>query len=860
MSEQKKSANPNLKYRAFISYSHKDEKFGKWLHKALERYRVPKRLAAEDSYKGEIPRRIFPVFRDRDELPVSVDLNKNIEEALNQSEFLIVICSPNSAKSRWVNEEIRQFKAMGRENKILALIIDGEPNASQKAGFSADEECFPPALKFNVNEQGELTNRRVEPIAGDARKIGDGKKDAFLKIIAGLLGVSFGQLRQREIRRRRRRNFIISASTILLISVLLVLTITASQQRNRAITAEREAIVQRDNVILGQSNLLTVQALYALRLDESHNALVYLAEAVRKSNHNYTAGTRLVTLLTQRSWQLPVNEPFRYKDLSEGIIQCDPRSIVRNGIVNQIITFNHDGSLLAVAPFGNTLFVWNIINGQINFEPMKHNGLIRSVRFNNNGNLLVTASSDSTAIIWNANSGEMLIEPLKHCGIVNYAEFSPDGEILATACSDNILRIWDTQNGNLIYSLEHEKDKSHSGVISCSFNNNGSKIISITKFGLYMWDLVKGGKIKGPLEPLYGYFHSAIFSPDNNSILTTSWDGTVGCANIFNLVIDSVSITSLCHEDEWEIYSASFNYNGKKIITSSMDRTAFIWDVETGNHIAGPMYHDDWVSSATFSPNGEFIITASLDGTACIWDEKTGKPNSEKMLHLNNYLIFAKYTPEGLKIATLAEDGTVRIWSSQLSKEYPVVFRHEGNVNSRVFCYKGKNILTASDDSTVRLWDTETGVMKCEPMIHEDFVEYAEFSPDGKYFLTLSSHKKIHIWNAIGKVKVYKELELEKYISFATFSPDGRYVLIISNNTVYIWEIEQKEKAIINLIFDHSLNFASFSPDGKLIVAVAKYDNTAYIRSIETGEIIENSLQQEVGLLQQFLAKTVSMF
>jgi len=214
--------NPDLKYRAFISYSHKDEKFGKWLHKALERYRVPKRLAAEDSYKGEIPRRIFPVFRDRDELPVSADLNKNIEEALHQSEFLIVICSPNSAKSRWVNEEIRQFKAMGRENKILALIIDGEPNASHKPDFDDSQECFPKALRYNIDDNGKLVDKWVEPIAADLRKHKDGKHRAKIKLIAGLLGLNFDSLWRREHRRIvRRRAIRVSIASILALALII---------------------------------------------------------------------------------------------------------------------------------------------------------------------------------------------------------------------------------------------------------------------------------------------------------------------------------------------------------------------------------------------------------------------------------------------------------------------------------------------------------------------------------------------------------------------------------------------------------------------------------------------------------------
>ena len=139
-----------FKYRAFISYSHKDRAWGDWLHKALEGYRVPKHLVGTPGRDGPIAEKLFPIFRDRDELPSSSDLNDQIKVALEQSAYLIVICSPASVRSRWVNEEILNFKRLGRANQILALIVEGEPNAGDKAGIDPALECFPNALKFKL--------------------------------------------------------------------------------------------------------------------------------------------------------------------------------------------------------------------------------------------------------------------------------------------------------------------------------------------------------------------------------------------------------------------------------------------------------------------------------------------------------------------------------------------------------------------------------------------------------------------------------------------------------------------------------------------------------------------------------------
>jgi hypothetical protein len=188
-----------FKYWAFISYCHRDKQWGDWLHRSLETYRVPKRLVGQPNRDGIRPRRLFPVFRDREELPVSADLGSRVHQALAESRYLVVVCSPNAAKSLWVNQEIKLFKSLGREDRVLTLIVSGEPHASDPS-----KECFPEALVYHVSADESLLPARAEPIAGDAREGKDGKLNAKLKLLAGLLDVNFDALKQRENERRRR--------------------------------------------------------------------------------------------------------------------------------------------------------------------------------------------------------------------------------------------------------------------------------------------------------------------------------------------------------------------------------------------------------------------------------------------------------------------------------------------------------------------------------------------------------------------------------------------------------------------------------------------------------------------------------
>ena len=172
------------KYWAFISYSSTDKRWGQWLHRRLENYPIPKEFQGTELFDGAIlGKNLRPVFRDRDELSGSSDLGPVILSALKKSRYLIVLCSKNSAQSEWVNKEIEDFRTIGRSKNILALILDGEPNASSNSNIPDSEECFPPALRYPH-----------EPLAGDLRKEGDGKERGFLKVLSGISQIGFDGL------------------------------------------------------------------------------------------------------------------------------------------------------------------------------------------------------------------------------------------------------------------------------------------------------------------------------------------------------------------------------------------------------------------------------------------------------------------------------------------------------------------------------------------------------------------------------------------------------------------------------------------------------------------------------------------
>jgi len=187
-------------YRAFISYSHSDAPWCDWLHRALERVRIDADLIGLTTPLGAVPRHLRPVFRDREDFAAGHSLNEQTLSALLAAQFLIVMASPNSAKSHYVNEEIRQFKAFGGAKRVLACIVDGEP-----------DNWFAPALRFAVGADGAISDTPEEPIAADAREAGDGKQRALVKLVAGLTGLNYDDLWMRHVREAKKRAALMSA-------------------------------------------------------------------------------------------------------------------------------------------------------------------------------------------------------------------------------------------------------------------------------------------------------------------------------------------------------------------------------------------------------------------------------------------------------------------------------------------------------------------------------------------------------------------------------------------------------------------------------------------------------------------------
>lgn len=289
------------KYDAFISYRHAklDQFVAENLHKLLEMFKVP--YIAADSVKKQKKNKINRVFRDRDELPLSSNLSENIQNALETSEFLIVICSPRTPESLWVQKEISTFISLHGREKVLAVLIEGEPEQSFPR-----ELCFEQVEKILEDGTTCTVEQVVEPLAADVR--GKNKKEVYknlkkelLRLAAPLLGCSYDDLKQRHRERRIKRMMMasVAVATIFLVfgSISMAMALQIKKQSVMIQEQSEEIEKQYQEVLKRQAQTLADTATQLLEEGNRVAAVQVAKEALTEMPYTEQAQYALTEAL-----------------------------------------------------------------------------------------------------------------------------------------------------------------------------------------------------------------------------------------------------------------------------------------------------------------------------------------------------------------------------------------------------------------------------------------------------------------------------------------------------------------------------------------------------------------------------------
>lgn len=237
-----------FEYYAFISYNREDEKWASWLQHKLEHYKLPSNLNG----RAGLPKEIRPVFKDTTELNPG-NLPQQIQEALDRSKFLVVVCSPSSARSEWVNKEVDEFLSLGRDANIIPFIVNGTPFSSEPS-----DECFPKAIRQMPPNQ-EILGTNINEM---------GRVAAMVKVVARMTDLKFDMLWQRYERyKRKKRNVVLTILSAFLIAVVCVAAFMWSQ--NQTIISQYEQLEKlsvRNNALYAMELMKNGELMKAERL------------------------------------------------------------------------------------------------------------------------------------------------------------------------------------------------------------------------------------------------------------------------------------------------------------------------------------------------------------------------------------------------------------------------------------------------------------------------------------------------------------------------------------------------------------------------------------------------------------------
>lgn len=882
------------RYWAFISYSSKDKAWGRWLHRAIETYGIPTEFVEHrhTSTGHPTPKRFHPVFLDRDELPASADLGAVIREALGASHYLIVICSPNAARSTWVNVEIESFLALGRSEHILAIIVDGEPNSG------GDRECFPPAL------------RQFEPIAADARPEGDGKTNAKLKLLAGMLGVNFDALKQRDKRRQRRQMLLTGVAVGLAMLVMATLIGFAVRQSRNAISATQTANVEK---VKGDRQryareMINVQTAW------DQGDMGQLSGLLNSLRPAHTGDEDLRGFEWYYWWRLIHSELLAFKTERNGfqispdgqcftMLRSDNRGLVRNTKDGtRLFSFGgNDASILLVCytPNGQCIAtvseawgserggyvvqLWDAKRGNLLRTLTTYDLPIKDFRFSPDGKrLLLIADGEESMMVCDVESGRNLFTMKDDTAddiMLNFSNtiFSPDskrlilhiesasgqdiptvkeinatsGQILLTRKDSGSLQLPHSSNGQYLATGNRDGTVSvrsattgqvlrtfngHNEPITCvCFSPDGKRLVSISSTMIMIWPV--GGGLA--LSKINGGGSVANFSPDGKRLLVISGRK----AELFNVeCVEGYSLSKVFGQRLLTLKGVEyirFTPDSKRLIGySPMSGTVNLWDATRGQEpFITPA--DALGQSICYSPDGQRIAVDDT-GSANIFDALSGitqltiKDNS-----INSpATVCICFSPDGKRLA-ITTGGKLSVWDAEGGKKL-FTFSINNNWQENVgvcFSPNGKQVITGG--ANLIYWDATSGK---QVRMFEKGGDFLCCSRNGKRIAASNLGGQVRIWDAkngkqLSEFKVVQDNSSYRF-SALCLSPDGTR-LVSSGDAVRgemtVWNTITGQEVLILTGHKEPVNSINFSPDGRRIASTSSNDLTVKIWDAENG-------------------------
>ncbi|CAO3570891.1 unnamed protein product [Mortierella alpina] len=550
--------------------------------------------------------------------------------------------------------------------------------------------------------------------------------------------------------------------------------------------------------------------------------------AYSPNGHLIASGSRLAVKLWDADREIPCHEFPGYSDIptaitysptSDQFVSISEQSkIVRlwdvklcmcrklqghDGFITSI-AYSPKGDELATASDDMTVRLWNTASRLCRLTLSGHKDKVNQVYYAPNGDEIASCSKDCTVRLWRAMTGECRL--VLNCaaesgsGVLDIA-YSPAGNIIVSADSHSKMQLWNVETGMCMSTLQNDVDETPKvmrAVPSIRFSPEG-ELVAISSacskeedenslfWKREFWDAATG-ESRHMFEDLPTGL-VPVFSPDGSRI---AYPDTITTVRVRDIETE-ICLLTLRHEDR--IHDLQYSATGDLIASASADRTAKIWDAESGVCLHTIQTNQSGFLHLAFSPKGDRLVLATADGSPCVWDirSETLRRCFDGHEGAVNCVVFS---PNNRLLASGSDDTAVCLWDLTTRSPWRVFEGHTDSVQCVVFSPTGNHVVSGSKDKSIRVWDVEAGTCNKTLPSAGGEVWCLAYSPDGNLLASGTSNMSLYLWDvASGDSWAVIEGTYGNVTSIAWRGTDDTSYLITgcSDSSVRVWRVSQKE-------------------------------------------------------------------